>query len=55
MILTMIKIVKKVTNQEMTRLVEVCLRSIFFRFQGGFFEKPNGVVVSSPLSITLEN
>jgi hypothetical protein len=50
-----IQIVKEVTDPETTNLVEVCLRSTFFSYQGEFYEKTSGVAMGSPLSPIVSN
>ena len=50
-----IQVINEVTYPQTTRLVEVCLRSTFFSFQGEFFEKISGVAMGSSLSPIVAN
>jgi hypothetical protein len=45
-----IQVVNEVTNSYTTKLVEVCLRSTFFSYQGEFYEQKSDVAMGSPLS-----
>jgi hypothetical protein len=44
-----------VTDPETTKLVEVCLRSTFFSYQGEFYEQTRNVAMGSPLSPIVAN
>jgi hypothetical protein len=50
-----VQVSNEVTNLETTRLVEVCLTSNFFSFQGEFFEQISGVAMGSLLSPIVTN
>jgi hypothetical protein len=50
-----IQVVKEVTNLETTKLVEICLCSTFFSYQGEFYEQINDVAMGSPLSPIIAN
>ena len=50
-----IEVIKKVSNPKTTRLVELCLRSTYFSFQGQIYEQTKGVVMGSPLSPIVAN
>ena len=39
----------------MTHLVEICLTSTFFSFEGEFYEQTCGVAMGSPLSLIVAN
>lgn len=54
-ILDSIKIVMCKSNDEVATLVELCLRSTFFSFQGVIYEQVDGVVMGSPLSSIIAN
>jgi len=41
------------TDPDTARLVEICLTSTFFIFEGEFFEQTCGVVMGSPISLLL--
>jgi hypothetical protein len=50
-----IQVIKEVADLQTARLVEVCLKSTFFSFQGEFFEQTSGVAMGSPLSPIVAN
>ena len=50
-----IEIVKCKTNGEIASLVDLCLKSTFFSFQGVIYEKFYGVSMGSPLSPIIIN
>ena len=51
-----IKVIKDtVNNDEITKLVEICLKSTFFIFRGEVFEQKEGVAMGSPLSPIVAN
>ena len=50
-----IEVIKKVSNPETARLVELCLRSTYFSFQGQIYEQTEGVAMGSPLSPIVAN
>ncbi|XP_059067539.1 uncharacterized protein LOC131044502 [Cryptomeria japonica] len=54
-ILDAIEIVKLKVNEEIASLVELCLRSTFFAFQGVIYEQVDGVAMGSPLSPVIAN
>ncbi|XP_059066412.1 uncharacterized protein LOC131857721 [Cryptomeria japonica] len=54
-ILDSIEIVKLKVNEEIASLVELCLRSTFFAFQGIIYEQVDGVAMGSPLSPVIAN
>lgn len=54
-ILDAMKIIKCKLNFEITSLVELCLRSTFFSFQGVIYEQVDGVAMGSPLSPIIAN
>ena len=50
-----VEVIKKVSNPETTHLVEICLRSTYFCFQGEIYEQTKGVAKGSPLSPIVAN
>ena len=48
-------VIEQVTNPQMTKLVEMCLRCMFFSFQVSLYEKTYGVSTWSPLSPDAKN
>ena len=50
-----IEIVKHKTNIEITSLVELCLKSTFFSFQGVIYKQVDSVAMGSPLSPIIAN
>ncbi|XP_059066646.1 uncharacterized protein LOC131857886 [Cryptomeria japonica] len=54
-ILDSIEIVKLKVNEDIASLVELCLRSTFFAFQGVIYEQVDGVAMGSPLSPVIAN
>lgn len=50
-----IVVINHLTDHETTRLVEICLTSIFFYFEGAFYEQTYGVAMGSPLSLVVAN
>ena len=54
-ILDSIEIIKRKVNEEVAILVEFCLRSTFFSFQGIIYEQVDGVAMGSPLSPVIAN
>ena len=50
-----INIIKHKVNDEIASLVELCLHSTFFSFQGVVYEQVDGVAMGSPLSPVIAN
>ena len=51
-----IKVIRDIVdNDEPTKLVEICIKSTFFRFRGEIYEKKEGVEMGSPLSPIVSN
>ena len=50
-----VEVIKKVSDPETTHLVEICLRSTYFCFQGEIYEQTEGVAKGSPLSPIVAN
>ena len=50
-----VEVIKKVSNPEIAHLVEMCLRSIYFYFQGEIYEETKGFAMGSPLSPIVAN
>ena len=48
-------IIKKKVSAEVASLVELCLRSTFFSFNGVIYEQVDGVAMHSPLSPVIVN
>ena len=47
--------IKKITNPDIAKLIEVFLRSTFFSFLEEFYEQTSGVAMGSPLSPIVAN
>ena len=47
--------IRDLTNVDIAKLVEVCLKSTFFKFQQVFYEQIEGVAMGSPLSPIVAN
>ena len=50
-----IKVIEYLTNPETSKLVRLCLNSIFFSFKGELYEQTCGVAMGSPLSPIIAN
>jgi len=50
-----IDVISRVTDPDTAHLVEICLTSTFFSFEGEFFEQTCGVAMGSPLSPVVTN
>jgi len=50
-----IEVINRLTDLDTARLVEICLTSTFFSFEGEFFQKTCGVAMGSPLSPVVSN
>jgi hypothetical protein len=50
-----IQVINEVADPQTARLIEVCLKSTFFSFQGEFYEQTSGVAMGSPLSPIVAN
>jgi len=42
------EVINRLIDPEMAQLVELCLTSTFFSFEGDFFEQTCGVAMGSP-------
>jgi len=49
------EVINRLTDPDTARLVEICLTSKFFSFEGEFFEQTCGVAMGSPLSPIVAN
>lgn len=49
------EVINWLTDLDTTKLVEICLTSTFFSFEGEFFEQTCGVAMGSPLSPIVAN
>ncbi len=49
------EVINKLTDPDTARLVELCLTSTFFSFEGEFYEQTCGVAMGSPLSPVVAN
>ena len=49
------EVINRLTDLDTARLVEMCLTSTFFSFEGEFFEQTCGVSMGSPLSPVVSN
>jgi hypothetical protein len=49
------EVIKNITDQGTAKLVEICLKSTFFNFQGDIYEQICGVSMGSPLSPIITN
>ena len=45
-----IRVLREITSDEIAKLVEICLNSTYFSFQGKIYEQVDGVAMGSPLS-----
>lgn len=43
-----VEVINEITDQETAKLVEICLKSTFFSFQGEIYEQTCGVAMRSP-------
>jgi len=50
-----VEVINEITDQETAKLVEICLKSTFFSFQGEIYEQTCGVAMRSPLSPVITN
>jgi hypothetical protein len=50
-----VEVINKITDEETTKLVEICLKSTFFSFQNEIYEQTCGVAMGSPLSLVVAN
>jgi len=50
-----IEVINCITNPDTTKLVEICLTSTFFSFEGELYEQTCGVEMGSPLTPTVAN
>ena len=50
-----IDVIARITDLDTAHLVEICLTSTFFSFEGVFFEQTDGVAMGSPLSPFVAN
>ena len=50
-----LEVIYRLTDPDTTHLVEICLTSTFFNFEGEFFEQTCGVAMGSPLSTIVVN
>ena len=50
-----IAIIRDLTNDDVAKLVEVCLKSTFFTFQQIFHEQIESVAMGSPISLIVAN
>lgn len=50
-----IEVIMHITNPDTTYLVEICLTSTFFNFEGVFYEKTCGVAMGFPISPVVAN
>ena len=50
-----IDVINRITDPDTTHLVEICLTSTFFSFEGEFYEQTCGVAMGSPLSPIVAN
>ncbi|MCY6488407.1 reverse transcriptase domain-containing protein, partial [Actinobacillus pleuropneumoniae] len=49
------EVINRLTDPNTARLVEICLTSTFFSFEGELFEQTCGVAMGSPLSPVVAN
>jgi hypothetical protein len=49
------EIINKIINQEIVKLIEICLKSTFLYFQGEIYEQNCRVAIGSPLSPFVAN
>ena len=49
------EVINRLTDSDRAQLVEICLTSTFFSFEGEFFEQTCGAVMGSPLSPVVAN
>ena len=45
-----IRVIKGITNDEMAKLIDICIRSTYFRYRGEIYEQVDSVAMGSPLS-----
>jgi len=50
-----IQVVNKISDQCIAKLVETCLKFMFFSFQGQLYEQTCGVAMGFPLSLVVAN
>ena len=50
-----IRVLREITSDEIAKLVEICLKSTYFSFQGEIYEQVDGVAMGSPLSLIVAN
>ena len=50
-----IRVLREITSDEIAKLVEMCLNSTYFSFQGKIYEEFDGVAMGSPLSLIVAN
>ena len=43
-----LKVLKEITSEEITNMVEVCLNSTYITFHGEMYEQTSGVAMGSP-------
>lgn len=50
-----LKVISNLVDQETLGLIKICLKTIFFSYQGDFYEQVHGVAMGSPVAPTVAN